>query len=65
MEKFLSRKFLNSLVGEIVGIVTLFWGIQTGEMVQVIAGAVITIAVVLGYVCVEGSIDKEGIEKPE
>ncbi len=63
--KWLSRKFLNSLVVEMVGIATLIWGLSAGELVQTIAGAVITVAVVLGYVFTEASIDKESIKKSQ
>ena len=56
-EKLKSRKFWNALVGEIVGIVTLFCGITQGEQVAVIAGAAITVAVVLGYLKAAKDVD--------
>lgn len=55
--KMKSRKFWQSVLGEVVGIVTLVWGVQTGEMVQIIAGSVITVAVVLGYLKAESDVD--------
>ncbi|GAH72411.1 unnamed protein product [marine sediment metagenome] len=62
--KWTSRKFWNAVVGEIAGLVTLFLGVQQGEMVAIIAGAVLTIAVTLGYLKAEGDIDKARASKP-
>jgi len=59
-EKLKSRKFWQSVVGEVVGIVTLVYGAAEGELVATIAGAAITVLVVLGYLKVEGDIDKAG-----
>ena len=56
--KLTSRKFWVSVVTEVVALVTLISGVQTGERVQVIAGAVIAVAVVLGYLKAESEIDK-------
>ena len=55
--KLTSRKFWVSVVTEIVGLVTLFSGAVAGEQVQIIAGAVIAIAVALGYLKAEKDVD--------
>ena len=57
--KWTSRKFWTAIVGQVVGIVTLIWGASTAGQVEAIAGAVITIAGTLGYLKVEGDIDRE------
>ena len=57
--KWMSRKFWMSLAPMVAGIVTLICGAQAGETVTVIAGACIAIASSLGYITVEGAIDKE------
>ena len=57
-EKLKSRKFWQSLVGEVAGIVTLIYGASAGETAATIAGAVITVLVILGYLKVEGDIDR-------
>jgi len=57
-EKLKSRKFWQSVLGEIVGIVTLIYGASAGEMVATIAGAAVTVLVILGYLKTEGDIDK-------
>lgn len=57
-EKLKSRKFWQSVVGEVVGIVTLIYGVSAGELVSTIAGAAITILIILGYLKAEGDIDK-------
>ncbi|MBA7541068.1 hypothetical protein ES705_33375 [subsurface metagenome] len=56
--KLQSRKFWNAVAGEIAGLITLFIGVAQGEMVAIIAGALLTIAVTLGYLKAEGDIDK-------
>lgn len=61
--KMKSRKFWNAVVGEVVGIVTLFMGIAQGEKFAVIAGAVITVAVILGYLKAEKDIDVAAVKK--
>lgn len=61
--KWTSRKFIVSLVGQVIGIVTLIWGASTAGQVEAIAGAVIIIATALGYLKVEGDIDKERAKK--
>ena len=56
--KLKSRKFWQSVVGEVVGIVTLIYGATAGDLVATIAGAAITVLVILGYLKAEGDIDK-------
>jgi uncharacterized membrane protein len=56
-EKLKSRKFWNAVAGEIAGLVTLFIGVAQGEMVAIIAGALLTIAVTLGYLKAEKDVD--------
>jgi len=57
--KWTSRKFWTAIVGQIVGIIALIWGASTAGQVEAIAGAVIIIASTLGYLKVEGDIDRE------
>ena len=57
-EKLKSRKFWQSVAGEVAGMVTLIYGVTAGELVATIAGAAITVLVILGYLKVEGEIDK-------
>jgi len=57
--KWTSRKFWTAIVGQIVGIIALIWGASTAGQVEAIAGAVIIIASMLGYLKVEGDIDRE------
>lgn len=62
MKKYLSRKFLIAFSTQLEGLATLIWGLQAGETVAQIAGAVIMVLVALGYAKVEGDIDKEGVK---
>ena len=57
--KWTSRKFWTAIVGQVVGIIALIWGASTAGQVEAIAGAVIIIASTLGYLKVEGDIDRE------
>ena len=57
--RWTSRKFWMAIVGQVVGIVALIWGTSTAGQVEVIAGAIIIITTALGYLKVEGDIDKE------
>lgn len=59
LQKFKSRKFLLALLANIVGIVTLICGAAIGEHVSTIVGSIITIFSTLGYIKVEGDIDKQ------
>jgi len=63
MDKLKSRKFWVAVVASIVGLVTTIWGQSVGDTVNTIAGAAITIATALGYLFVEGSIDKANLNK--
>lgn len=62
-DKWKSRKFWLAVVGQVVGIVALIWGVQVSEQVAQVAGAVIMMATALGYLKVEGDIDKARLEK--
>ena len=58
MNKWLSRKFWVALVPEVVGIVVFIFGATAGNWVATIAGGIIALATALGYLKVEGDIDK-------
>lgn len=60
MKKFLSRKFLLALVGDIVGFATMFFG-QNATTTIIGAAAVIIINVV--YCIVEGCIDVASVSQ--
>jgi len=62
MSKWTSRKFWVAIIGQVVGIVTLIWGASTAGQVEAIAGAVIIIVTALGYLKVEGDIDKAALQ---
>ena len=53
----MSRKFWVSMIAEITGIIVLLGG--NPGVFQTIAGAILVIAAALGYVVVEGKIDRE------
>ena len=55
--KLKSRKFWIAVVTEVVGLVTLFAGAAQGEQVSIIVGAVIAVAVALGYLKAEKDVD--------
>lgn len=55
--KLTSRKFWQSVVGEVTGLITLFIGVANGEKFAIIAGAAITVFVILGYLKAEKDID--------
>ena len=59
--KFKSRKFWLAVVGGVGGLVTLFLGIDASEKVTQVAGAVIAVLTILGYLYAESSIDKARI----
>ena len=56
--KLKSRKFWLTIVGEAASAVALIYGITAGEVVAIIGGAVVSALVTLGYLKVEGDIDK-------
>ena len=55
--KWTSRKFWQSLVGEVAGLITLFVGVAQAEKFSIIAGAVVLILVTLGYLKAEKDVD--------
>lgn len=57
-KKFLSRKFLLTLIGDILGILTMIIGQTT---VTTLVGAVAVIAVNVVYCIVEGMIDAKSV----
>jgi hypothetical protein len=60
MKKFLSRKFLLALIGDIMGIVTMLVGQST---VTTIVGAAAVIVVNVTYCIIEGHIDAKSISQ--
>jgi hypothetical protein len=62
-EKLKSRKFWNAVVAEIAGLISLFYGVAAGEKFAIIAGAILTVAVALGYLHAEASIDRERVKR--
>jgi len=62
-KKFLSRKFLASLVG-LVAITLSTMGVETGDAIADgiarIGGAVLDMCVVMGYVAAEAKVDAAG-----
>ncbi len=61
-DKLKSRKLWNAVAGEIAGVVTLFWGAAASDKFMIVAGAVLSILVILGYLYTEGQIDKESVK---
>lgn len=55
--KWTSRKFWNAVVGEVAGLISLFYGIAQAEKFSIIAGTVILVLVTLGYLKAEKDID--------
>jgi len=55
--KWTSRKFWTTVVSQVVGVVTLVAGIAIADQTAIIAGAIITIAVTLGYLKAEKDVD--------
>ncbi len=55
--KWISRKFWQSVVGEVAGLITLFYGVAQAEKFSIIAGAIVIIAVTLGYLKAEKDVD--------
>lgn len=56
-QKLSSRKFWNAVVAEVAGLVALFIGIAQAEKFAIIAGAVLTVLAVLGYLKAEKDVD--------
>ena len=60
LEKLTSRKFIVTAITAIAGIVTMIVG--DNEMVQIIAGAAMTIVPTIVYCIMEGAIDAKSIK---
>ncbi len=60
IKKITSRKFIIAVITSIVGVITLFVG--DNEVVNVIAGAAMTIIPTIVYCIVEGVIDAKSVE---
>lgn len=56
-KKLQSRKFWVMVAGEIQGIVILFKGIEAGNTFIALAGMVLTLLVILGYLKAEKDVD--------
>ena len=56
-KKLQSRKFWIAVAVEIQGLVVLFKGIEAGNSFAMIAGMIMTLAVVLGYLKAEKDVD--------
>ena len=65
MNRWTSRKLWVAIIGQVVGIVSGIWGAQVANQISVIAGAIILIACTLGYLKVEGDIDRERVKSSE
>lgn len=59
IEKLTSRKFIVTVITAIAGIVTMIIG--ENEMVQIIAGAAMTIVPTVVYCLMEGTIDAKSV----
>lgn len=62
--KWKSRKFWESVIGAIVGIIAMFGGPQWNpepvvQIVTVVSGAVLTLLCILGYLKAEKDVDVE------
>jgi len=55
--KLTSRKFWVTVVSGVAGLISTIVGAQAANDFQTIAGAIITIAVVLGYLKAEKDVD--------
>lgn len=60
VKKLTSRKFIITVITAITGIVTMFVG--DNEVVQIIAGAAMTIVPTIVYCLMEGAIDAESVK---
>lgn len=59
VKKLTSRKFITTVITAITGIITLFIG--ENEVVNIIAGAMMTIVPTVVYCLVEGVIDSKNV----
>ena len=60
LEKLTSRKFIVTAITAIAGIITLIIG--ENEMVQIVAGALMTIVPTIVYCIMEGTIDAKSVK---
>ena len=60
LEKLTSRKFIVTAITAIAGIVTLIIG--ENEVVQIVAGAAMTIVPTIVYCIMEGAIDAQSVK---
>ena len=60
LEKLTSRKFITTVITAIAGIVTMIIG--DNEVVQIIAGAMMTIIPTIVYCITEGVIDSKSVK---
>ena len=60
LEKLTSRKFLTTLITVITGIITMIVG--ENEVVQIIAGALMTIVPTIVYCVIEGTVDAKSVK---
>lgn len=56
MEKFTSRKFIVSLIGVLIGVLTCYNG-------QYTEGATIVCTSIIGYLAAEGYVDSKAVKK--
>ena len=61
--KWTSRKFWMAVIGDLAGLITLFWGAAAGDTVTAIGGVVLMVLVTWGYLKAEGDVDKARAEK--
>ena len=60
LEKLTSRKFIVTVITAIAGIITLIIG--ENEIVQIVAGALMTIVPTIVYCIMEGTIDAKSVK---
>ena len=60
VKKLASRKFIITVITAITGIITMFVG--DNEVVQIIAGAAMTIVPTIVYCLMEGTIDAKSVK---
>ena len=60
MKKFTSRKFIVSMISAVAGLVTMIFG--HGEVVQIVASALMVIVPTVVYCIMEGKIDVASVK---
>lgn len=66
MEKFLSRKFLVSLLVVLSVILKHAFGIElTDSTIEYVVDAIAAVLAALGYVVTEGAVDKQKVQLPQ